>query len=108
MTSSPSPSVTPSPAPIAVSLLDDDDIDVFWTEEDTDGKVNGVAVAVTVTVAVFVLLGDVEPDVRLKTTSPASMKKGAVLPLLAVMHVLLNGLTWLQQDRNCACCSCQP
>ncbi len=100
MTSSPSLSVTPSPAPIAVSLLDDDDLDVFWTEGEPDGKVNGVAVAVTVTVAVFVVLGDVEPDVRLKITSPASMKKGAVLPLLAVKHVLLNGLTWLQQDRN--------
>ena len=112
--SSASPSVTPTPAPIAASLLDDDnddddddDDDAFWTEEEF-GNANGVAVAVTVTVAVFVVLADVEPDVRLKITNPASMKSGAVLPLVAFMHVLLNGLTWLQQDRNCARCSCQP
>ena len=34
-------------------------------------------VVVTMTVAVSVLLGDVEPDVRLKMTGPASMKNGA-------------------------------
>ena len=111
MRSSPSPSVTPTPAPIAASLLDDDNDDdgddAFWTEEEF-GNANAVAVAVTVTVTVFVVLADVEPDVRLKIINPASMKRGALLPLVAFMHVLLNGLTWLQQDRNCARCSCQP
>lgn len=73
MIKSASPSGTPIPAPIASSLLDDNDDNVLWTEEAFDGNVNAVVVAVTVTVPVFVALEDVEPDVRLKITSPASM-----------------------------------
>ncbi len=60
---------------------------------DTDAVAVIVAMAVVVAVMVIeivsVLLGDVEPDVRLKITCPASMDIGAVLPFVGVMHVLL-------------------
>ena len=87
------------PAPIATSLLEEEegqfDGDASATEEAV-----AVAAAVTVTVAVFVLLGVVDPDVRLKITCPALMGKGLLLPLVGVRHVLLNGSDWLQQNRN--------
>ena len=77
------------PAPIATSFRDDgvvrveDEVNadtvavaviVVVAEFDADT----VAVAVTVIVAETgsVLLGDVEPDVRLKITSPAGIEKG--------------------------------
>ena len=65
---------------------------------DTDAVAVAVVVAVMVIEMVSVLLGAVEPDVRLKITSPASMDIGAVLPLVGVMHVLLYALPGLQQD----------
>lgn len=84
----------------------------MWSEGESDADANlstvdvavtvvvaAVVVAVIVTVVSFVILGNVEPDVRLKITSPASMENGAVLPLVAVLHVLLDGLPWLQQNR---------
>ena len=95
------PSGTPTPAPIATSLL-----------EEEEGQFNGdasaaeeavaviVAAALTVTVSVFVLLGDVDPDVRLKITCPALTGKGLLLPLVGMRQVLLNGSDWLQQNRN--------
>lgn len=61
--------------------------------------VAAAAVAVMVTVASFVWLGEVEPDVRLKITRPTSIGNGEVLPLVAVMHVLLDWLPWPQQKR---------
>ena len=73
--------------------------DVLSEEVRFDAIVVAVAVAVMVTVASFVLLGNVEPDVRLKMTSPTSIGNGAVLPLVAVLQVLLNGLPWLQQNK---------
>lgn len=105
MISSPSPSGPPTPAPIAASVVDDDDDDddaVPWTGREFVAEavavtVIGAAVAVIVTGATFVLLGDVEPDVRLKITSPALMKNGDVLPLVATLQVLLDGSAWPQQ-----------
>ena len=41
-------------------------------------------VAVTVLVTVFVTLGDVEPDVRLYITNPASTENGAAFPPVGV------------------------
>lgn len=71
-----SPNNPLSPAPIAASFPDGDD-GVMWLEGefDADGDTDIDAVDVTVTVkgASFVFLGDVEPDVRLKITRPASM-----------------------------------
>ena len=108
MISSPSPSGPPTPAPIAASVDDDDDDDddddaVPWTGREFVAEavavtVIGAAVAVIVTGATFVLLGDVEPDVRLKITSPALMKNGDVLPLVATLQVLLDGSAWPQQN----------
>lgn len=82
MTRSANPSGTPIAAPIAASLLKDDgDDDVSLIEgdcvDDTSAfsvTVTGfrTAVDVTVTRAMLVLLGFVEPEVRLKITSPAS------------------------------------
>ena len=59
-----------------------------------------VVVVVTMTVAVSVLLGDVEPDVRLKMTSPASMKNGVELPLVLFKQVLVNGFMLPQQNKG--------
>ena len=61
---------------------------------------NGAAVTVDVVmiVAVSVLLGAVEPDVRLKITSPASMKNGDELPRVLIKQVLLYGSMLLQQN----------
>ena len=58
------------------------------------------AMELTVTVVVSVLLGDVEPDVRLKITAPASMKNGEKLPLLPNKQVLLNGFMLPQQNKG--------
>ena len=54
---------------------DDDDGDDDDNDDDADANANAVALTVAVTVigVVFVLFGDVEPDVRLKITFPASM-----------------------------------
>lgn len=98
---------------MAASFPDDDDDDALvWLDGVSDADANAgtvaeavtvvgvaAAVAVTVTVASFVSLGDVEPDVRLKITSPTSIGNGAVLPLVALLQVLLNGLPWLQQNK---------
>ena len=97
MTSNASPSGTPTPAPVAASLFDANE-DVLRTEEGFE--TDSVVVAVTVTVTAFVLLGDVEPDVRLNITSPASMKKGDVLPLVATMQVSLDGSAGPQQNKG--------
>ena len=88
------PSGTPIPAPIATSLLEEEEGQVEGAEESV------AAAAVTVTVAVAVLLGDVEPDVRLKITWPALRGKGVLLPFVGRRQVLLMGSGWLQQKRN--------
>ena len=96
-----SPSGTPIPAPIATSLIEEEEGDFDGDAKATEEAVAViVAAAVTVTVAVFVLLGDVDPDVRLKITCPALTGKGVLLPLVGMRHVLLNGSDWLQQNRN--------
>ena len=106
MISSPSPSNELIPAAIAVPLLGDGECDLIGQDGrheaivvafavtvvvtvvftvvvtvvvTVDLRMTGAAVVVvvTITVAVSVLLGDVEPDVRLKMTCPASMKNGA-------------------------------
>ena len=110
MTSSASPSRPLTPALTAVPILDDEDDDddellLAGRESSADVAAFAVAVAVTVVVTVTgvvsVLLGDVEPDVRLKITDPASTKIGAVLPFVAVIHVLLYALPGLQQNAHC-------
>ena len=67
-------------AAIATWVSDDDDdwgdVILVWGETDAD------AVAMIVLVTVSVVLGDVEPDVRLYITSPASTENGAVLPFV--------------------------
>lgn len=102
MTRSASPRGTPIPAPIATSSFDGDDgdedeDDATCTEEEFEVNAKAGVVAVTVTVAVFVILGDVEPDVRLNITCPAGTKKGTALPLVISTHVLFNESTGLQQ-----------
>lgn len=90
MTRSASPRVTPSPAPTAASLLEHDgDVrriggevegDVMTVTVAVAGTVKvavSVTVAVLVTVAAFAMLVDVDPDVRLTITCPASRENGA-------------------------------
>lgn len=113
-TSSPSPSIELTPAAIALSFLADDEGSLVGS----DGRIDAadvafsiaapvsfsvtvvvvvdwmargaiVVVIVIVTVAVSVLLGDVEPDVRLKMTCPAIMLNGAELPLVLFKQVLV-------------------
>lgn len=78
-------------APTATSFFDDDDDAKFWIEGQFDGEGDAAddIFGVAVTAVVSVLLGDVEPDVRLKITCPAGIQNGAVLSLVAVMHVPL-------------------
>ena len=79
MTSSTRPSKPLTAAPTAVPFVDDDDDDDDDGDDDdnddADANANAVALTVAVTVigVVFVWFGDVEPDVRLKITFPASM-----------------------------------
>ena len=92
MTSSSSASAPITPAPTAAPVLDDDDDDeALIVDRGLDAETGPavVTVAVTITEVVSVLLGDVEPDVRLKITSPALMKNDALLPLEGFTHVLL-------------------
>lgn len=50
-------------------------------------------------VAVSLLLGEMEPDVRLKMTLPACRGNGAILPRVAELHVLvLDELSGPQQN----------
>ena len=79
------------PAAIATSFSEDDDDDderLVVAESDADAKVAidtvAVFVAVIVAVTVSVMLGDVEPDVRLYITNPASTENGAALPLVGI------------------------
>ena len=94
-----SPSGTPIPVPIATSLLEEEEGQLD-ADANAAAEAVPVAAAVTVTVAVFVLLGAVDPDVRLKITRPALTEKGALLPLVGMRHVLFDGSDWLQQNRN--------
>ena len=83
-------------AAIATWFFDDDDNndddggdEIFvGGETDADAKVvTGtvvVFVAMIVVVTVSVMLGDVEPDVRLYITNPASTENGAALPLVGI------------------------
>ncbi len=77
MTSSSTPSNALIPAPIAVPVFDDNDGALRDFDADAVAVVVTVAVTVavpwTVTGAVVVSFGDVEPDVRLKMTCPASI-----------------------------------
>ena len=118
MTSSNSASAPLTPAPTAVPVLDEveeekeeeddddddvgDDVDeeVLVVERELDAETGPkvVTVAVTVTGVVSVSLGDVEPDVRLNITRPASMKNGVVLPLVGFEHVLLLAKPGPQQN----------
>ena len=80
------------------SGADDDDEDVGLTEAVFDANARVVAgaivvvvisfvlqmVAVIVLVTAFVTLGDVEPDVRLYITNPASTENGAAFPLVGI------------------------
>ena len=59
--------------------------------------VEDVAVGDTETVVVSLLLGEMEPDVRLKITFPACTGNGAVLPSVLRMHVLVDELPAPQQ-----------
>ena len=117
--SSPSPSSELNPAAIAASPLDDDfEDDALDEDGGSDDAAFAVAVTVTVavvvavnatlpgavdvitTVVVSVLLVDVEPDVRLLITSPASTENGRKLPLVPFKHVLLNGFMLPQQNKR--------
>ena len=96
MTSSNSASAPLTPAPTAVPIFDDDDDDdddeeALVVNEELDAETGPavVTVAVTVTGVLSVSLGDVEPDVRLKITSPALIKNVALPPLVGCKHVLL-------------------
>ena len=59
--------------------------------------VDGAAVDESVTVVVSLLLGEMEPDVRLKITLPACTLNGAELPPVLLMHVLVDELPGPQQ-----------
>ena len=104
------PSSALIPAPIATPRFDDDEDDEVLKEDELDGDANlaavvvavvvavAMTVAVTVVLTVFVMLGDVEPDVRLKITNPASTKNGSLLPLVATQHDWLPMIPWSQQN----------
>ena len=69
-------------AAIATWFSDDDDDDIGEDEVVTGTVV--VLVAMIVVVTVSVMLGDVEPDVRLYITNPASTENGSALPLVGI------------------------
>ena len=111
MTSSNSARAPLTPAPTTVPVLDEDDCDdgdsdndeeglVVEREVDTETGPAAVTVAVTVPGVFSVILGDVEPDVRLKITSPASIKNGLVLPLVDMEHELLLAKPGPQQNTH--------
>lgn len=72
------------------SFDDDDEVDEVLVGGvlDADAKVATgtvvIFVAMIVVVTVSVMLGDVEPDVRLYITNPASTENGAALPLVGM------------------------
>ena len=108
MISSASPSDPPIPAPMPAwaPVVDDDDVaDLPEIEEpcETDDvaamDVVKVAVVLTVPEAMFVVLRDVEPDVGLNITGPASMENGDVLPLVRLVQLLVAESAWPQQKR---------
>lgn len=95
MTSSASPKDPPTPAPIPASRLDDD-------ADAGAGVVAAgleVAVAVVVTEAVFVLVDNVQADVRLNITGPSSIENGDLLPFVLLIQVLFDESAWPQQNR---------
>lgn len=77
-------------AAIATWVSDDDGGDEILVEGETDADAKlatgsvVVFVAMIVVVTVSVVLGDVEPDVRLYITNPASTENGAALPLVGI------------------------
>ena len=78
-------------AVIATSFSDDDvGSDEVLVVGDSDAGLQVatgtvvVFVAMVVAVTVSVMLGDVEPDVRLYITNPASTENGAALPLVEI------------------------
>ena len=95
--SSASPSDPPIPAPMpAWAPFDDDDFadvpeikEPFTTDDVAAMYVVKVAVVLTVPEAVFVVLRDVEPDVGLNITGPASIENGDVLRLVRLMQLLV-------------------
>ena len=113
-----SPDDAPTPTPTAIVLLDEDGDS--WQAAGFDevaaivdgaavdvpvtvimllrGKAVPDVVTVTVTVTMSVLLGEVEPDVRLNITLPASTKNGAKLPRVLLIHSLLDELPGPQQN----------
>lgn len=62
-----------------------------------DVDVDGVAVNETVTVAVSLSLAEVEPDVRLNITLPASTANGVAFPSALLTHRLVDELPGPQQ-----------
>lgn len=62
-----------------------------------EAAVGDVDVGDTETVVVSLLLGEMEPDVRLKITFPACTGNGAVLPSVLLMHALVDELPAPQQ-----------
>lgn len=106
-TTSANPNSPLTPAPIATYLsdIDDADDDAFSEgQPNIDAFFVAVTVAVeiivvaTVAVIVLVRLGDVEPDVRLNITNPASTEKGALLPLVGTQHVPFAEMPCSQQN----------
>lgn len=63
----------------------------------TVSLVDEAAVDGTVTVVVSLILGEVEPDVRLNITLPAGTANGAAFPSVLLMHVLDDELPGPQQ-----------
>ncbi len=62
-----------------------------------EAAVGEVAVGDTETVVVSLLLGEMEPDVRLNITFPACTGNGAVLPSVLLMQALVDELPAPQQ-----------
>ena len=101
MITSARPNDPPIPAPMLARapVVDDDDVANFPEMEeplDADGvaarDVVKVAVVLSVTdEAASVVLRDVEPDVGLNITGPASIENGDSLPLVLLMQLMVAG-----------------
>ena len=87
------PSGTPTPTPTAVDLSDGHEVlgREVWSwegvEVDDGGAADMTAVDVTVTVVVSLSLGEMDPDVLLKITLPATRGNGVLLPRVVWLHV---------------------
>lgn len=95
--------------PTALDLLDEDGqlrhiVGSVGEFAVVDGGTVDETVAVdmdeTVTAAVSLLLGEMDPDVRLNITLPACTWNGAVLPRVLLMHALDDELPGPQQKEK--------